>query len=190
MRSKSLLENSDKAEAVIKVLSLSLPKDRDPPIERSSSLICLLVRVSVPSLATAAEIWAMPACFFRSAAAPAPRNVRIVVSFGTLGNGASTTVNPLLSFFSVICGRLSGLIGPGGGGVFCWAVIEVAHRIDITRAAIDNRPIGLRRFILFASFRLGLGFGYSINNRAISRYQIFLRDRFNFFAGDLLKRRQ
>jgi hypothetical protein len=42
------------------VESVSLPIPRVPPIERSSSLICLLVRVSVPSFATPAAICAMP----------------------------------------------------------------------------------------------------------------------------------
>ena len=41
--------------------------------------------------------------------------------FGTFGNGASTTVKPLASFFSVIFGRFNGRAAPGGGGVFCCA---------------------------------------------------------------------
>ena len=40
-------------------------------------------------------------------------------AFGTFGKGARITVKPLLSFRSVILGRLSGRAGPGGGGVFC-----------------------------------------------------------------------
>jgi hypothetical protein len=48
-------------------------------------------------------------------------NVRIAETFGTLGKAARITINPLLSFFSVILGRFSGLAAPGGGGVFCCA---------------------------------------------------------------------
>ena len=53
IKSNSRAENSESEEAVIVVESASLPRPRVPPIERSSSLICLLVRVSVPSFATA-----------------------------------------------------------------------------------------------------------------------------------------
>jgi hypothetical protein len=47
-------------------------------------------------------------------------------TLGTLGRGASTTVNPLASFFSVIFGRFKGRAGSGGGGVFCWPKLAVA----------------------------------------------------------------
>jgi len=53
------VENSDSEVAVIPDESASLPSPSVPPIERSSSLICLLERVSVPSLATEAAICAM-----------------------------------------------------------------------------------------------------------------------------------
>ena len=59
-KSKSRAENSESDEALIVVESASLPSPSVPPIERSSSLICLLVRVSVPSFATDAAICAMP----------------------------------------------------------------------------------------------------------------------------------
>src|SRR4029079_18545884 len=59
----------------------------------------------------------------------ADRNVSIEVTFGTLGNGARTTVRPLASFFSVIFGRLRGRAAPGGGGVFCCANAVAVNRI-------------------------------------------------------------
>ena len=112
------------------VESASLANEIEPPIERSSSLICLLVRVSVPSLATEAAICAMPGCFARSVALVAERKVKIAVTLGTLGKGARTTVSPLLSFFSVSLGRFSGLAAPGGGGVFCWAIAVESNKTN------------------------------------------------------------
>src|SRR5882672_2934567 len=72
----------------------------------------------------------MPGCFSRSAAVPAARKVRMVVTFGTLASGARTTVKPLLSFFSVIFGRFKGLAAPGRGGVFCWAKALESERAN------------------------------------------------------------
>ncbi len=103
---------------------------------RRSSFSCLLVRVSVPSLATEATICAMPGCASRSLAVVADLNVRIDETFGTFGNGASTTVSPFESFFSVIFGRFNGLAGPGAGGVFCWASAGVRNRVRVKIASM------------------------------------------------------
>ncbi len=130
--SKSRDENSESAEALIVVESASLPSPSVPPIERSSSLICLLERVSVPSFATDAAICAMPGCVSRSLAVVADRKVSIAETFGTFGSGARTTVNPLASFFSVILGRFNGLAAPGAGGVFCCAKLTVANRSSVS----------------------------------------------------------
>src|SRR6266403_2897649 len=86
----------------------------------------------------------MPGCFSRSAAVPAARKVRVVVNFGTLASVAMTTVKPLLSFFSVIFGRLRGLAAPGGGGVFCWAKALESERAN---AQMHSRVFMLLPFI-------------------------------------------
>src|SRR6266851_4308891 len=78
----------------------------------------------------------MPGCFSRSAAVPAARKVRMVVTFGTLSSDLRTTVKPLLSFFSVIFGRFKGLAAPGGGGAFCWAKALESERAN---AQMDSR---------------------------------------------------
>jgi hypothetical protein len=71
----------------------------------------------------------MPGCATRSLAVVADLNVSIDETFGTFGNGASTTVSPFESFFSVIFGRFRGRAAPGGGGVFCCANTALVNRI-------------------------------------------------------------
>jgi hypothetical protein len=93
--------------------------------------------VSVPSLATEAAICAIPGCAALSLAVVADLNVRIEVIFGTFGNGASTTVSPFASFFSVIFGRFNGRAGPGAGGVFCCAKIVVLDSTIAIRILIS-----------------------------------------------------
>src|SRR5205085_4432776 len=89
----------------------------------------------------------MPGCASRSLAVVADLNVRNDEIFGTFGNGASTTVRPLASFFSVIFGRFNGRAGPGGGGVFCWATTLVV-----------NSTIAISIFISVLSIRVIRGF--------------------------------
>src|SRR6185369_1361617 len=170
--------------AVIVVESASLPSPSEPPIERSSSLICLLVRVSVPSFATDAAICAMPGCASRSLAVVADRNVSIAEIFGTLGSGASTTVNPFASFFSVIFGRLSGRAAPGGGGVFCCANTVVASRTIASNVFISIP------FRLFLGLGLSLCFRNAIDHGAIRRNQILRGGSFDLRCCDFLKRSQ
>src|SRR6185503_6504121 len=124
----------------------------------------------------------MPGCRSRSAEVPAPLKDRMEVILGTLGNGASTTVRPLASFFSVIFGRLSGRAAPGGGGVFCCAI-----------AVAVNRIIASSVFIFITSLArlwLRLGFRNAIDHGAIGCHQIFRRRCFNLRYGDVLERSQ
>src|SRR5689334_7526267 len=194
IKSKSRVENSESELAFIVVESASLPRLSEPPIERSSSLICLLVRVSVPSFATDAAICAMPGCASRSLAVVAERNVSKAVTFGTFGSGASTTVSPFESFFSVIFGRFSGRGGPGDGGVFCCA---------IAGAVIKTYVITISRFFISVPLgpccpwpllvRLGLGglcFGNAIDHGAVRRDEILRGRTLDLRCGDILKRRQ
>src|SRR5688572_6337394 len=182
IRANSFVENSESDEADIVVESASLPRERVPPIERSSSFSCLLVSVSVPSLATPAAICAIPGCACRSAAVVAERNVRIDEIFGTFGNGASTTVRPFASFFSVIFGRFNGLAAPGGGGVFCCASAGVSPRVSERVRVIIASAI----FILVGAFLLW----DAIDHGAICRHEILRSSRFDLRRGDVFKRRQ
>src|SRR6185369_10327720 len=170
--------------AVIVVESASLPSPSEPPIERSSSLICLLVRVSVPSFATDAAICAMPGCASRSLAVVADRNVSIAEIFGTLGSGASTTVNPFASFFSVIFGRFKGRAAPGCGGVFCCANAVVASK-RIASIVFISMP-----FNLLAGLRRSLCFRNAIDHGAIRRHEILRGRRFDLCGRDVLERSQ
>src|SRR5262245_14839807 len=130
----------------------------------------------------------MPGCLSSSEAAPAPRKVRMVVTFGTLGSGASTTTRPLLSFFSVNFGRFSGLVGPGGGGVFCWASTGETPASAIVATRTKKIIIDLL-FLIFARL-LRLGFRYSIDHCAIICNKVLLRCHLHLFRSDLLKRSQ
>src|SRR5689334_23673702 len=176
------------------VESASLPSPSEPPIERSSSLICLLVRVSVPSFATDAAICAMPGCASRSLAVVAERNVSKAVTFGTFGSGASTTVSPFASFFSVILGRFNGRAGPGEGGVFCCAIAGAVIKTSVIRISkffMRNAfRVNLCNPWLLPGFGLRLGFGNAIDHGAVRRDEILRGRTLDLRCGDVFKRRQ
>ena len=106
----------------------------------------------------------------RSLAVVAERNVSIDETFGTLGNGARTTVSPLASFFSVIFGRLRGRAAPGAGGVFCCANAVAVNRIIASSVFILNPFIWTPTFDL-----VRLGFRNTIDHGAIRCHQVLRR---------------
>ena len=87
-------------------------------MDRNSSWICFEELVVVPSVTTAAAIEGAPGCSSRPVARPTGK-LKIAVTFGIFGKGATMTSSPFESFFSEIFGKFKGRCGPGGGAAGC-----------------------------------------------------------------------
>src|SRR5437763_12354115 len=138
MMSSSFGANSESDDAERVVASLSTPMVSEPPIERSSCLICRLVGVAVPSLATRPASCATPGCVLYAVPRPASSESATVI-FGTLCSGTRTTVNPLSSFDSEIAGQLIGRGGAGGGGVACAKTFAASAKIATAMKPVWHR---------------------------------------------------
>ena len=109
----------------------------------------------------------------RSLAVVAERNVSTEVTFGTFGNGASTTVRPFASFFSVIFGRFNGRaapvvrVVPVGEGVFPKAdpLEELVRLIQHVDANLFTHERLLVLEVLFADVERTRAIGFQPQTR-------------------------